>query len=180
MPDNYAPPTPEHCIEIKTYPKVRRADYDDSKLTAKGLFGESRTFFTLFSHIKSNKIPMTAPVELEYQGVQKQTGFFGGEKFVAEGQKMGFLYRTPDFGPVGETPDGVVVEDKPEVTVISIGVSSGRNSSTKHYSNGVDILKALLATQKAWVQAGEPRELGYNSPSRKAKWLEVQIPIKLA
>ena len=93
---------------------------------------------------------------------------------------MGFLYRTPDLGPVGETPDGVVVEDKPEVTVISIGVSSGRNSSIKHYSNGIDILKALLASQTAWVQAGVPRELGYNSPQRKTKWLEVQIPIKLA
>ena len=64
---------------------------------------------------------MTGPVEVEYQGLQKQTGWFGGESFSADSEKMGFLYRTPDFGPVGETPDGVVVEDKPEITVISIG-----------------------------------------------------------
>ncbi len=83
--------------------------------------GTGRVFWTLFQHIKANKIPMTAPVEMEYRGVTKSSGFFG-ESINYDGQKMGFVYKVPEYGPVGQTPSGVIVEDKPEITVLAIGL----------------------------------------------------------
>ena len=39
IPDGYVPPTPENCIEMKSYPSVRRA--------------EGSAFMPLFNHINS-------------------------------------------------------------------------------------------------------------------------------
>ena len=39
LPDGYPPPTPSNCIEIKTYPVVRRAEFDSQNLWVKGFFG---------------------------------------------------------------------------------------------------------------------------------------------
>ncbi len=37
---------------------------------------------------------------------------------------MSFLYRTPDMGTPGQAENDVVVTDRPEITVLSIGVAS--------------------------------------------------------
>ncbi len=48
LPDGYPPPTPAGCIEIKTYPSVRRAEFDSQNMPAKGFYGSSSAFFPLF------------------------------------------------------------------------------------------------------------------------------------
>ena len=178
LPLGYVAPTPVGAYEIKTYPTVRRADFDSSNLWLPDLMGVSRAFWTLFNHIKDNKIPMTSPVEMEYRGLRKSSGFFGTTS--ADSWTMGFLYRTPELGPVGTTSSGVVVSDKSQITVLSLGVEGDSKNSLDIIGNAVDQLKALLATQTTWVQAGEPRSFGYNSPMHSTQWVEVQIPVTLA
>lgn len=140
--------------------------------------GNARAFWKLFDHIKGSKIPMTSPVEIEFRGLRTSTGFFGTTS--ADSWTMGFLYKTAELGPVGTTPSGVVVSDKPQITVLSLGVQGDSSNSLDIVSNAVGKLKAILATQTTWVQAGEPRSFGYNSPMHSTQWLEVQIPVTLA
>jgi hypothetical protein len=33
---------------------------------------------------------------------------------------MSFLYRTPELGPTGDAGDNVLVEDRPEITVLTV------------------------------------------------------------
>ncbi len=60
LPVGYPSPTPPGCIELKTYPKVRRAQIE-SKAT-----GGQNGFWPLFSHIQKRQIAMTSPVEMDY------------------------------------------------------------------------------------------------------------------
>ena len=177
MPVGYAAPTPVGAFEIKTYPTVRRADYDSANLWMSDLMTTSRCFWALFGHIKDNKIPMTSPVEVEYRGLSTSSGFFGTSS--ADGMNMGFVYRTPSLGPVGSFPSGVVVSDKSEITVLSVGVKGNSKMSLDIITSAVSQLKALLSTQTAWAEAGEPRSFGYNSPMHSTQWVEVQIPVRL-
>ena len=116
---------------------------------------------------------MTSPVEMNWHGIHQS--FFGG--FDADSWEMSFLYRTPSLGPEGKFGD-VTVYDTKEITVLSIGVSD--NFTVTSVAKAVDRLQKLLASQSTWVQAGDVRSLGYNSPMHKTQWQEVQIPIKLA
>ena len=43
---------------------------------------------------------------------------------------MSFLYRNKDLGPLGDGGSSIKVLDKPEVTVLSIGVSGDLNMDT--------------------------------------------------
>jgi hypothetical protein len=174
LPVGYNAPTPQGAIEIKTYPTVRRAELDSSKLLLKGVFGTSRGFWTLFNHIKSRNIAMTAPVEFNFRNEDASRSFLG--EFTVD-WTMSFLYRKPELGATG-TDGSVVVVDKPEISVISVGLE-GTFSYTL-LNEGVDILRGALDSQKTWVAAGEPRFFAYNSPMTSYKWAEVQIPIKLA
>jgi hypothetical protein len=174
LPVGYNAPTPQGAIEIKTYPTVRRAELDSSKLLLKGLFGSSRGFWILFNHIKSRKIAMTAPVEFNFRNEDASRTFFG--EFSVE-WIMSFLYRKPELGATGTDGD-VLVIDKPEVTVVSVGLEG--SFSFKLLNEGVDLLRNALDAQTTWVAAGEPRFFAYNSPYTSYKWAEVQIPVKLA
>lgn len=160
-------------MEVKTYPSVRRAEVKSSSLWFEDFFGTSFAFWKLFDHIKTRKIDMTAPVEMNWHGLHK--GFFGG--YDADSWEMSFLYRTPSLGPVGQYGD-VRVYDTEEITVLSVGLSQGFTATD--VANAVDSLKQLLSQQTTWVQAGDPRSFGYNSPMHKTQWQEVQLPIKLA
>lgn len=117
----YNAPTPDGAIEIKTYPTVRRAEVDSDKILLKGLFGVERAFWTLFNHIKDRKIAMTAPVEFNFRNADASRKFLGDNNV---DWVMSFLYRTADLGNTGTDGD-VVIADKPEVTVISVGIEGG-------------------------------------------------------
>ena len=170
LPDGYNAPTPNGAIELKTYPTVRRAQFDSKDLFLNFIFGQSRAFWTLFNHIKSRNIAMTAPVEFDFRNADAARKFLGNPEWI-----MSFLYRTPNLGPTGDAGDDVVVVDRPEVTVLSLGLEG--EFSFKLLNQGVDRLRNILKTQTNWVAVGEPRFFGYNSPMVKNKWAEVQIPI---
>lgn len=174
LPDGYPEPTPPGAIDIKTYPSVRRAEFRQE--SARGLNARMNVgFWPLFNHIKSHDIPMTSPVEIEYDGVYNDLSTL---KPIADGAwTMSFLYRVKEMGPTGQ--DGAVkVVDTPEVTVVSTGVRGpyGMNVTRE----GIDVLKAWLDGQTEWEIAGAPRVFHYNGPSvrDRNKWSEVQIPVR--
>jgi SOUL heme-binding protein len=51
LPDGYVAPTPADNIELKTYPTVRRAEFDSEHLWLKNVWGINRAFSKLFNHI---------------------------------------------------------------------------------------------------------------------------------
>ena len=151
---------------MKTYPTVRRAQVESKDFFLNFIFGQSRAFWTLFNHIKSRNIAMTAPVEFDFANADASRNFLGSTDWT-----MSFLYRTPALGPTGNAGNDVVVVDRPEVTVLSIGVEGEFTFNLLNKS--VDRLREVLKSQTKWVIAGEPRFFGYNSPMVKAKWAEV-------
>ena len=83
LAENYPPPTPINCVDIKTYPAERRAYVDSSSLWLKKLFGLSRTFWALFDHIKLRKVPLTCPVIIQRDRENTKTKWL-----------MTYVYRT--------------------------------------------------------------------------------------
>ncbi len=172
LPVGYAPPTPPRCIEIKSYPLVRRAEITS---TGKTNAGANRSFWPLFQHIQKRGIAMTSPVEMDYTGMSDDKGNLSDER---GSWTMSFLYRTPDMGETGPAESNVQVKDLPPMTVISLGMQG--NYGLKQVNAGLDKLRDALAKQDQWVVAGEPRALNYNGPQIEAgyRWSEIQIPVK--
>lgn len=168
LPVGYAPPTPPGAIDVKFYPSIRRAEVR-SNLDPDG--GGSAVFYPLFNHIQRRDIAMTSPVEFDYHGWDAGSGSDRPRGFT-----MSFLYRVPENGDTGR--DGPVrVLDTEPLTVLAIGVRGrwGVETTREH----VATLRAWLASQNEWEEAGDVRLLGYNGPSvrRDRQWTEVQIPI---
>ena len=169
LPDGYPEPTPFGAIDIKNYPSVRRAE-----LTSKDDSGEGMVtgFFPLFNHIKKRNIAMTAPVEMDYQGLYSD--FMKDEPGQEGATTMSFLYRSSKLGPVGE--DGkIVVRDAAPVTVLSIGAKGAFDPAQEF-----DALRSWLKAQDEWEVAGDPRMFVYNGPfiAPEWRWSEVQVPIR--
>ena len=169
LPDGYPEPTPFGAIDIKNYPSVRRAE-----LTSKDDSGEGMVtgFFPLFNHIKKRNIAMTAPVEMDYQGLYSD--FMKDEPAQEGSTTMSFLYRSSKLGPVGE--DGkIVVRDAAPVTVLSIGAKGAFDAAMEF-----DALRSWLKAQNEWEVAGDPRMFVYNGPfiAPEWRWSEVQVPIR--
>jgi hypothetical protein len=166
LPQGYPAPTPPGAIEIKHYPVVRRAQVSGASNPD---LGRWMGFWPLFNHIKERKIAMTAPVEVDYEGMRSKSD---GSKWT-----MAFLYRYRSQGETGR--DGrVSVLDAPALVVLSIGVRGPYGAG--RMQKPLEALDAWLSRNPGWVQAGPPRALYYNSPMKPAadKWCEVQIPIK--
>lgn len=158
LPQGFPPHTKVGAIELKQYPAYRKA-------TSTG----SASFWALFRHISSNKIKMTAPVELTYGRA---------ESGAVKEENMAFLYAAPDLGRKG-TYGAVEVTDVPAATVLSTGVRGARNE--KSVRQALDRLRAWLEANKAdYAEAGSPRVMAYNSPfvPRERQFFEVQIPVK--
>ena len=172
LPVGYAPPTPPRCMEIKSYPLVRRAEITS---TGKTNAGANRSFWPLFQHIQKRGIAMTSPVEMDYTGMSDDKGNLSDER---GSWTMSFLYRTPDMGETGPAESNVQVKDLPPMTVISLGMQG--NYGLKQVNTALDKLRDALAKQDQWVVAGEPRALNYNGPQIEAgyRWSEIQIPVK--
>jgi hypothetical protein len=160
MPAGFPTYTPVGKIEMKNYPAYRKA-------TASGM----SEFWTLFRHIKENRVQMTAPVEMDY-----------GDPTAAKSKErsMSFLYEKPDQGDAGKQ-GAVEVSDVPAMTVVSIGCRG--NQTTAAIAEAREKLMKFLDDKKdEHTVAGPLRVMGYNSPfvPRDKNFFEVQIPVKAA
>jgi hypothetical protein len=77
---------------------------------------------------------MTAPVEFDFRNADAARKFLGSPEWI-----MSFLYRTSDLGPTGNAGNDVVVVDRPEITVLSVGLEG--QFSFKLLNKGVDRLR---------------------------------------
>lgn len=166
LPEGFPPPGPVDEVIIKQYPKSRAAVVQASAVDG----GENKMFRSLFNHIKSNNIAMSAPVDMTWSDPD-------GADRAANETAMAFIYVDPTIGKPG--PDGVVqVVDLPAQTMLSIGVRG--SYSQNNFAAGLKQLKNWLAKHAGEYRvAGPPRYLGYNSPFVPwfMKFGEVQLPV---
>lgn len=172
LPEGFPPPGPVDEIIVKTYPAHRLA-----RVRAEG--GGNGMFMKLFRHIERNDIAMTAPVEMSWPG-ERPDAEKPPAAVAREPEAMAFLYGKAGIGAAGVDPKDpqVVVEDVPEVKVVSIGLRGGYDKET--FDRGAKRLAAWLAEHPEWQAAGGVRTLAYNSPfvPNIAKYSETQIPIR--
>ncbi|MBN1341584.1 MAG: heme-binding protein [Phycisphaerae bacterium] len=180
LPEGFPGPGPVGEVIMKDYPAYRLARMTSK---AEGVSGGSDGMFRpLFNHIKRNKIPMTAPVEMGYPAEPAELASLTGQtKGMRSAESMAFLYGDPSWGRLGADPSDrrVEVEDVPAMTVLSVGVRGS-------YTDGK--FAAALKTLHEWVAAnprrvkvvGPPRYLGYNSPFVLwfLRYAEVQLPVE--
>jgi len=162
VPAGFPAPSPVGVVEIKKLPVYRMA-----KVANSGLGGNN--FFTLFNHIKKNKIEMTAPVEMT---MAEKNGKYTESS-------MAFLYQETTLGKVG--PQGnIAVLDTKECMVASIGMR-GSPSSENIESARRWLIEKIKNAPEAYEIAGELKIMGYNSPfmPEKLRYYEVQLPLKL-
>ncbi|MEQ8316133.1 MAG: heme-binding protein [Phycisphaerales bacterium] len=173
FPEGWPELTPVGEVQIREYPVYRAATVtrDDAEGGMGPMFG------TLFEHIKSNDIAMTAPVDMGYaeQGpADDGAGDTGSSDAMSS---MAFLYRTPDLGEPGT--DGLVrIDDVEPATYASVGVRGGYSQT--NFERGLGLVNAWLESQEDWRPIGPPRYLGYNGPFTPVFWRygEVQVPVQ--
>jgi hypothetical protein len=164
LPKGFPQPTPVGEIRVKKYPTYRAAQ------TAMGT-GRDGAFWTLFQHISTNQIEMTAPVEMTYR-----RGPQAGD--APKEATMAFLYGDPKIGAAGSDGNVRVVDNAPRSTVC-IGMCGEMSPSA--IKQGRLFLSEWLAEHKHQYDAdGELRVLGYNSPfiPVEKRYFEVEIPIR--
>ena len=164
LPEGFPELTPVGEIRVQRYPAYRLARVATSE-------GEDSAFWTLFKHIESKNIAMTAPVEVSYQ----QT-----EANAPRGVEMAFLYATNKLGETGSAGK-VNVADVPAASAVSIGVRG--ETTPQAVATAHSRLKAWLTDREGEYQSnGELRVLGYNSPivPSEQRYFEVQLPIREA
>lgn len=142
LPKGWPQPGPYDQVTRKKYPAYRAA-FTTSKSPNGG-------FRTLFRHIESKGIPMTAPVEM---GLDDQKDDLPMER-------MAFLYQSPDVGKAGADGDAVEVRDLPAMETLSYTWQGGRGKGAVAKARAA--IEAELAKQK--LKAKSYRLFGYNSP----------------
>ncbi len=154
---------PEPCalgeIQLKHYPSYRLARAPSKKESA---------FFTLFNHIKSNKIEMTAPVEMRYDEADQKY----------QQIDMAFLYGALDWGKLGDAGKGVIVEDIPAMSTVAIGLTGDFDPNASTY---IEALESWLAQNASdYKRDGKVRVMGYNSPFvwKSQRFFEIEIPVR--
>ena len=164
LPAGWPRPSLPGLIRIKAYPPVRSA-------WAKGDNPEDGQFMTLFRHIKSRQVAMTAPVVMEYDSA---TPSAGSEPDRTGG--MAFLYRRVGQGKTGRFGPVAVSDEKP-LKVVSVGVKGAY--FRYRFRNAFARLYDWMDKHPEWRPSGMPRVLGYNSPFMPfwLKYSEVQIPV---
>lgn len=158
LPDGFPTYTPVGEIEVKKYPAYRKAEASGGV-----------AFWTLFQHISSAGIAMTAPVEMTYQSDGPPVG---------REKAMAFLYGDKGIGSPGRKGN-VEVVDVPAATVVSLGMRGARSEAI--LVGAEQRLRVWLEQNKTrYEQAGPIRVMGYNSPfvARDRQFFEVQIPIR--
>jgi hypothetical protein len=167
-PPGWPEPTVVGEIELKRYPEHRLARAVASGGRQNGLF------WSLFRHIESNDIPMTAPVEMTGPAARDR-GNNGGQG-PAE-STMAFLYPDMETGSLGS--DGTVeVVDVEPVLAVSIGVRGNLGGRTVEQAG--ELLRAWIADRPDLREAGPLRVMGYSSPMipRNLRYSEIQIPVE--
>jgi hypothetical protein len=152
LPAGFPSPGPVGIVVEKSYPACRAA-------RAQG--GES--FWTLFRHIQSRQVAMTAPVQMSLDDDLRAVD-------------MAFLYPSTAEGQAGA--DGrVEVLDLPATTVLSIGMRGDDDAPAVAQARAA--LEARLAAG-GYRRAGEFRRMGYNSPMVPAarRFWELQVPVR--
>ncbi len=158
LPEGFPTYTPVGQIEVKQYPAYRKAETSGRI-----------AFWTLFEHIKSEGIPMTAPVEMTYQSDGPPVG---------RERAMAFLYGNKSTGTAGRKGN-VETVDVPAGAVVSIGMRGPRSETA--LAQAEQRLRDWLEQNKSrYEQSGAVRIMGYNSPfvARDRQFFEVQIPIR--
>ncbi len=172
LPEGFPAPGPVNEVIVKTYPAHRLA-----RVRTEG--GGNGMFMKLFRHIERNEIAMTAPVEMSWQPAAPPPADGPPPAIGREPTAMAFLYAKPSLGAAGADPEDprVIVEDVPEIKVVSIGLRGGYDKTT--FDRGARQLDIWLAAHPEWRPAGGRRALAYNSPFVPgfAKYSEVQLPI---
>jgi hypothetical protein len=202
LPDGWPTLTPVGEVEVKDYPATRAAIVTQTPLPDSDPEASDTTaaenpdamtatdqnpaddtpqrdmdsmFMTLFKHIKSNEIAMTAPVDMGYREADPTQPDAEPAQV-----SMAFLYRHTGLGTAG--PDGeVTVTDAPARTYASIGVRG--KYTDERFAEHLKTLDAWLAEYAdTWAPDGPPRYLGYNSPFIPGfmRYGEVQRPVKPA
>ena len=142
LPEGWPSPGPYNKVAEKVYPTYRAAFATGKQ--------QNRAFWTLFEHISSKDIPMTAPVEMEMNS--------GGEKLSMA--SMAFLYQNTKVGKVGSDGEQVEVKDIPKTKAFSYAFQGGRTDDA--------VAKARTALENALKEKGLKatsfRLLGYNGP----------------
>lgn len=176
LPEGYPRPTPPGVVEVKRYPEVRRATYAGEGAGPNGMENSQQAFWPLFQHIQSRDIAMTAPVEIEYRGLEP-----GNESDDAKVKDwtMSFLYRSQDTGPT-ESHDRITVDDAEPITVLSTGIAG--DATRERIDGALEKLRKTLAEMDDWRSTGEVRVLGYNGPDvpQSERWGEVQVKVEAA
>ena len=153
LPKGWPQPGPYDEVSEKTYPEYRVA-------FTKG--GGGLSFWTLFSHIKKNDIPMTAPVEMPMEAKEDSM----------KKAAMGFLYQNTEVGKIGADGKAIEVKDVKKATVLSYTWMG--DDSTAEIKKARTALESAL--EKKGIKAESFRLLGYNGPGtpRKKRTYELQ------
>ena len=158
LPVGFPAPTPVLEIEVKQYPAYRMASAPSG--------GMGGGFWTLFRHIESQEIAMTAPVEMTYT-----------EGMAPREERMAFLYGSMEIGETGRDGQVEVVDVEP-ARVVSLGCR-GR-MTRERVAQAQAELELWLVSSGTWEVAGPLRSMGYNSPMVPAarSYFEVQVPVR--
>ena len=176
LPEGFPGPGPVGKVIVKDYPAYREAR---AKMP-EAAWGQNRAFNTLFGHIQSKQIPMSAPVEMSFpkDATTRPTEVTTTTKAEADVPMMAFLYVKPTTGTPGMQGD-VEVVDVPAMKVVSIGLRG--NGSKEQAKMAREKLAVWLAAHaRQYERTGEDRYFGYNSPFvlPNRRFSEVQAPVR--
>lgn len=163
LPDGFPECVPPGEIRVQAYPAYRIA-----RTATGGLTGENGAFWTLFNHIKSAEIAMTAPVEMT----------LNDEGQPAKKSSMAFLYRSTTQGKPGKK-GSVDVIDVPAHEALVIGLRGWNNP--ERIKEARQLLQQWLDEHAEEFAADGPfRVCGYNSPfvPDQQQFTEVTIPVR--
>jgi hypothetical protein len=159
LPKGWPAPGPYDQVSEKSYPAYRAA-FTTQK-------GESLAFWRLFSHIKKNEIPMTAPVEMAVESTPGKP---------VEKSSMAFLYQNQSVGTVGPSGETIEVRDIPASQALSYTWQG--TDSEKNLTRARNALDSALAAKN--LKPTSYRLLGYNGPGTprtKRTWeLQALLP----
>ena len=154
LPKGWPKPGAAGVVTVKEFPAYRAA-YTEG-------WSSSFAFWRLFSHIKRQNIPMTAPVEM---GMAQKGD--NGQKLGMD--SMGFLYQNDKVGKTGQDGSRIRVKDMPAMKALSYIWQGPKNRASLAKAK-----KALdEALKKGGWQSKDYRVLGYNgprTPDEKTTW----------
>lgn len=158
LPVGWPQPGPYDQVSTKTLPAYRAAFTTRS--------GQAMAFWTLFSHIKKNDIPMTSPVEMSMTEKGDQL----------EMAQMAFLYQNEKVGKAGADGSQVEVRDVPSQKVLSYTWQGDKTRD--NVTKAKEAIDKELEAKKLVIE--RYRLLGYNGPGtprKKSTW-ELQALLK--